>query len=681
MLQEQQLLTDGKIAELMRHKDEMVLLKHKELMYQQEEYLKQQQRFHRERDRRLDEKPDIKPDVKPSGIYGHASAPGSQSGMVQPKMEPIGAAGGVKQEVGTASFSLYGYQPEKCSYISADQLQSYEHSKMGRSQSPKKGLSVPPPLIKDSKGHSSVIVENKRESVKSSSPHGSHYQASHMSPHPQPKPAHTPDRTGDRPRSNNSSPGAHGMSPAMAHQHPMMNMRGDHSRPPTTGRSQSPLRIASPQQLSAAVMQPMDYRCSPNVNKTQGSPGSNSSHHHPIATSAAFSPAIAQAPVSLPHSSVNYTYGLITQGLVPNPIYSTNSKTSSSESQRTVSVTGTAQVPRAAQSPSFSPQPHPGTKRKGQKEGTTRKRQKASTEQPQVNNNNPLNLSVPCTTPQIATNPSPYTTNSGSIQSAGTVPHSAAAAGAQQQANHRLSGLTGFMDSFKSFLDNTVQNAFMSDPELSKQKQQEAFQMSQLAGGGGGQKQQPYKPKTSLERSCTPVTSQQAAANHDESSNVSAVSGNQSLGFGESRPANGQVDTDSDTLSAPSPPPHLRQETNNSAAPNRPAKHPNLKKAWLARHSEDDKNVNKPVGFPAPNSSVAPDGGSASDDKEGVRTCYVNCGSKSPISALSQGGATTNGPTEGKDNPVPAPGANPGAPANDESTTSASEAETQVQHA
>ncbi|XP_052773895.1 probable JmjC domain-containing histone demethylation protein 2C isoform X3 [Mya arenaria] len=672
--QEQQLETDGKIAEMMRRQEEMVHRKHKELMYQQEEFIKQQQqRYHR----RGDEKPDIKHDVKPSVYPGH----------IQPKVEP-GNVAGIKQEVGTASFSLYGYQPEKFSYISADQLQSYEHSKLGRSQSPKKGLSVPPPLIKDTKPHSSVIVENKRETVKSSSPHGGHYPPSHMSPHPQPKPAHTPERSMDRPRSSNSSPGSHGMSPALAHQHNLI--RGDPSRQPTS-RSQSPLRIASPQQLSAAVMQPMDYRCSPNVNKNRGSPGSNTSPHHSSSNSAAFSPAIAQPPVSLPHS-VSYTYGLITQGLVPNPIYSTNSK-NPAESQRTVSVTGTAQVPRAAQSPSFSPQGQTGgTKRKGQKEGATRKRQKGGDNQSQ-SSNNPLNLTVPNTTPQIVSNPSPYTTSSGNTPSSAmhvSQANPGTATTVTQVVNHRLGGLTGFMDSFKSFVENTVQNAFMSDPDLAKKdgqmKKPTPEQLKELEQQFVAQKGQPYKPKSSLERSSTPVTAQQANTSQEGAANLPHNASSSNLFLADTRPANGQVDTDSDTLSAPSPPPHLKQDGNNTTQNKPAAKHPNLKKAWLQRHSEDDKNVTKP-GNPllaTPNSNpVMSDGSSGSptgEDKDNVKTCYVNCsyispskdgGSKSPISSLQ--GAVPNGPTEGKETPP----ALPPAPTNDgESTTSASEAET-----
>lgn len=666
-----------------------MMRKHQELMSQQEEYLRFQKMLSAG-----DQKPDIKPDLRKE-----AAGVGYESHSI--KREP-GSSGSVKQEV-QANFSLYGYKPEKYSFITTDQLQSYEleknksdkailDTKLNRSQSPrKKDLSVPPPLIKDSKPYSSVIVENKTKDggLKSSSPQ----YMSHMSPHHQPKPAHTPER----PHSSSSSPGAHGMNPVAAHSQHVAALRADAARQ-GTARSQSPLRIASPQQLSAAVMEPMDYRCSPNMNKSRGSPGSNPScHPSSVNTSGSFSPAIAQPPVSLPHSSVPFTYSLIQQGLVPNPIYSNNSSGKTSDSQRTVSVTGTAQVPRAAQSPhtgyreQVQQQSALGSKRKGQKESNNRKRQKGnetSSHSPTASShNNPLNLSVPCTTPQIVSNQSPYTTSSSSVPSSAmstTQAGTATTTSSQAVINNRIHGLTGFMDSFKSFVENTVQNAFMSDPELAKPKDgqmkkppsaselkdlQQQHLQQQLT-----QKPQPYKPKSSLERSSTPVTSQQSTQNEEASNLSNSGNSNSGMSYVESinRVANGQVDTDSDTLSAPSPPPHLKQD--NTPSPHKAAKHPNLKKAWLQRHSDEDKQESKPqdgVAGPAvvadgSNSNQNNPSGEVEKDKE-VKNCYVNCsyispgkegGTKSPISAILPNGNIEK--------------------TTDSSTTSASETETQV---
>lgn len=685
-----------------QQQDEMFMRKHQELMCQQKEFLKQQSRYqkHLPPDHKPDMKPELDKDLKPNMYPGYAGK----------HEHPVTTVpGGVKQEVGTASFSLYGYQPEKYSFISTDQLHSYEQdkikgekgmmvdSKLVRSQSPRKKDIGPPPLIKDMdpKSHSSVIVKNNRDGImKSSSPHGSHY-SSHMSPHQQPKPAHTPER----PHSSNSSPGAaRGMSPAVAHQQqPQMPVMRVEAHQAAT-RSQSPLPIATPQQLSAAVMQPMDYWCGPNTNKNRGSPGSSTSPHGPGGTS-------PKLPQSLPHSSVTYTYGLVQQGVTPSPIYSNNSK--NPDSQRTVSVTGTAQVPRAAQSPpnynqQMQQQSAIGAKRKVQKEPNNRKRQKGNEPQ-STGSNSPLNLSVPCTTPQIVTNQSPYTTSSGTVPSTAmcTTQSNTPTSVAYSQAvvNNRLASFTGFMDSFKSFVENTVQNAFMSDPDLGKskdgqgkkptpeqlkelQQQQQQQQIQQQLSVKTG----PYKPKTSLERSCTPVASNQSISQPtEEASNMSNSGSNSAMTYVDSinRVANGQIDTDSDTLSAPSPPPHLKQENNNNPSPHKTAKHPNLKKAWLQRHSDEDKQeckTNSAPTLPVSTSPVVADSGNAvnpngvaasgEQDKEQMKTCYVNCsyispssagGSKSPISVITN--VVPNGTAEKE---------------NDESTTSASETETQV---
>ena len=692
-------------------------------MSQQDEFVKQQMFQKRygqlpEQGIKLEPKTESL-DMKPTGFQSF-----------QPKRETNISSNPGKAAVGTSQFSLYGYKPEKHSYISTDQLQSYDlgkikseksmmDSKYGiRPPSPGKKdmMSVPPPLIKDSK-HSSVIVENKnKEGRKSSSPHANQQYTSHMSPLHQPKPAHTPDRIHERPSPNSSSPGSsmsHGLSPSLAHSHHLAALKAEASRQ-ATSRSQSPLRIASPQQLSAAVMQPMDYRCSPGTNKSRGSPGSSGSPHSSIASSigssGAFTPAIAQPPVSLPHSSVSFSYSLIQQGLVPNPIYTNNSNGKNPEAQRTVSVTGTAQVPRAALSPqhgygsNHSPQGamSQGTKRKTSKEGNNRKRPKGiETQGLSSPGNNPLNLTVPVTTPQILTNQSPYTTTSVTASSLCTT-QAAAASTATSSAKtafqshsviqNRLHSLSGFMDSFKSFVENTVQNAFLSDTEKEAQKRLASEQHQLQSHPIGQQSSQPYKPKSSLERSCTPVISQ-AANNNNNNNNTSEDSSNlansggsgSSMAYSEAvnRVANGQIDTDSDTLSAPSPPPHLKQE-NNIASPHKSAKHPHLKKAWLQRHSDEDKEVKATVApilahpLPVPldtamvnNSDLDKD---KEKDKEQVKNCYVNCsyispskegGSKSPISAIQN--VIPNGTVEKTGNV-------------DESTSSASETETQVSY-
>lgn len=664
----------------------------------------------------------ISGDMKPN-LYGF-------HGKREPGSITTGMA---KQEGGSTNFSLYGYQPEKCTFITADQLHSYgldtksekqDSKSVIRSQSPRRtDMSVPPPLIKDTKPQSSVIVENKaKEGLKSMSPHAHQQYAAHLHqlagtpPHGQPKPAHTPERSHDRPSPSSTSPGAaYHMNPHSIAQSHMAAVKSEAARQQGLSRSQSPIHIASPQQLSAAVMQPMDYRCSPASNKSHSNSAPTSSPH-PSGTSSsvsgAFTHAIAQPPVSLPQSSVAFTYSLIQQGLVPNPIYTHNSPSSktSSDSQRTVSVTGTARVPHAAHSPQSNASPpqraiSQGQKRKGAKEGVNSKRQKGPDTQGQpATGNKALNLSVPVTTPQILTNQSPYTTSSSSTisppsttmaQSRMVMSQSGTSSSISSAIlSNRLPLNSGFMDSFKTFVETTVQNAFLSDPDLAKNKIKDGQILQQIQDSQQQQQQQqqsvpqnipqgsvPVRSKSSLERSSTPVTSQQQSVqsmNTEDASNLSNSATSSSYVETINRVANGQIDTDSDTLSAPSPPLQAKQDP--AQSPHRSAKHPNLKKAWLQRHSDEDKKEAKAPVVAATPPPVCPVNPADIDkqqsdkvkDKDVLKNCFVNCsyispskegGSKSPISAIQT--VIPNGSVEKMGNI-------------DESTTSASETETQV---
>lgn len=94
------------------------------------------------------------------------------------------------------------------------------------------------------------------------------------------------------------------------------------------------------------------------------------------------------------------------------------------------------------------------------------------------------------------------------------------------------------------------------------------------------------------------------------------------------------------------------------------ANHPKLKKAWLQRHSDEDKSeVKVEPGSPSTEADLSP----KAEDK--LKNCYVNLtnispkkepGTKSPVSAYK----LPNGNLSGKDK-------------DDESTTSASETESQ----
>ncbi|KAK3611670.1 hypothetical protein CHS0354_012042 [Potamilus streckersoni] len=622
-------------------------------------------------------------------------------------------------------FSLYGYQPFQHSYITTDQLHSYglDKNKDDKSQIDNKGsvplpnspqkkeMCNPPPLIKDNKQqHSSVIVENKlKEALKSSSPQSSHYSpgmhGSSTSPRPIPKPAHSQERFVDKRPEHLPSSSPMGLSQLMsAH-------RSGEAKSAISSQSQSPLRVASPQQLSSAVMQPMDYRTNPGTNKSPGNSSNSSTNSASVSTAAnnvpssGFVPAVAQPPVSLPPGSVAFTYSLIQQGLVPNPIYSHNSgagSNKSGDSIRTISVAGTAHVPAVTNAPhptsntvTHSGSANQGTKRKNNKDGTNRKKQKGDAINASPNSSSSGNISIPVTTPQILTNPSPYTTTTSSTVSISPTSNTSMAATSTigsstvssvlsssataspssiLSQSQKYSTFTGFMDSFKSFVENTVQNAFLQDPELNKrvkttpdqpapsssqsqQQQNQQQQQQQISASQQleqqqsqvsphhlqlEQKQQQLKIKTGLERSSTPVSSQRNSGTplsvNDDATNLStASSSSHAMSYVEtiSRVANGQLDTDSDTLSASSPPPQIKSEDNDQS-PHKSAKHTKLKKAWLQRHSDEDKEMKNP-----PPNTTSP---SADDGKKDiVRNCYVDVsyinpgkegGSKSPISSF-----------------------------------------------
>lgn len=526
------------------------------------------------------------------------------------------SSGNIKQE---PKFSLFGYQPFQHSYISTEQLHSYGLADKNRKEekdSKRSTVSVPPPLIKDNKTHSSVIVDNR---VKSTSPRPAHsHHTSSMpstSPRSQPKPAHTPDRQYDRPMSSLST------NSPLASQQDYMSQSMDLSanRDKHINRDQSPLHVADPHHLSAAITQPLDYHRKHKVQSK--SPVSSSS----------VTASIAQPPVTLT-GSMAYTFSLIQQGLVPNPIYSqTSVKAASSTSAQET-----------------SPQ---GVKRKIAKEGNNRKRQKGET--PPTSSN----TFIPNTTPQIPTNHSPYTTSTVSSSSSSNTFSSITS-------TYPAAG-TGFMDSFKTFVENAVQNAFFQDPELNKGKvltppkttsQTPPATTTSTSSGTENQerrKSDPIQLPTSMPKDESLTLS----------SSTSSLNSNVALMETINRVANGQLDTDSDTLSAPSPPPNVKSDS----SPHKSANHPKLKKAWLQRHSEDKVSTKSPL--LTDENSESSIKSEKNEKGEMVKNCYVNLsyispskegGSKSPISALKLPNGNVK---EGEEN---------------ESTTSASETETQV---
>ncbi|XP_022288330.2 uncharacterized protein LOC111100582 isoform X4 [Crassostrea virginica] len=562
---------------------------------------------------------------------------------------PSSTASSIKQE--KPNFNLYGYQPFTLAYISPDQLhlhgldkkeeklnmdsskQSLAHAANLASQM-SSSSSAPPPLIKDS--HGSVIVNNRGKEV-STSPRPAHshhpHHLSSQSPR-QPKPAHTSSRHRGSPHQDQSIDLSSSSSSSGLQVSALSAFRSTESKH-IGHRTQSPLRVSSPHQLNMGMMQqPVNYHKA--EGKSHASPSSSKS---PVSSCGGnvpyMSAAIAQPPVSLPPGSVDYSCSLIQQGLVPNPIYSQNSVNPAAEHHHGNSLlTTTHSMAPTSSHPSQSMTGPHGVKRKPGKESSNRKRQKAEGG-PSYSS---MGGGVPVTTPQIMTNPSPYTTTTSQTSvtsSSATSPSSAVSMLLASTTSTPTQGTSGFMDSFKSFVENAVQNAFYQDSDL------------------GDHKKIPAPPPPKQQKSNPPLSG--------EESTLTASNSNSNLTDTISRVANGQInDTDSDTLSAPSPPPHISHPSSQSKAAN----HPKLKKAWLQRHSDEDKSETKAEpGSPSTETDASP----KAEDK--LKNCYVNltnispkkeAGTKSPVTAYK----LPNGSLGGGDK-------------DDESTTSASETESQ----
>ena len=643
----------------------------------------------------------------------------------------------VKQE---PNFNLYGYQPYQHSYISSDQLtlrglsdknssrndRSHEASSLlHRESSPslkRKDLSVPPPLIKDGKPHNSVIVENKcRDGAKSASPLSSLYgspaapSSKSMSPT---TPLSYSDRLPERSLAfSTSTPSvsygsSHTSSPSPRHvpsAHSLSAfMIADKSR------SQSPLQVASPQQLSAAVMQqpqPIDYRKTPpssqrgHSNSTVNSHYSSSSVHISSSPYTCNSQIISSSAhsitVSSPHMSQANQQQL--SGIGQSYMVPTHSLVTSSAESHPHGVPGSHANVMSPKT--FSPLTNPhayatntplSMKRKPVRDSNVRKKMKPDQASKIIT---PTSVSVPVTTPQILSNPSPYTTCSSSgttFQPTVSIPATLSATTTGSSIMQSAARASGYMDSFRSFVENTVQNAFFQDTadvipstqklqsKITETERQVPSATVTLPIVAHSQRNKdctsivpPLPPPPPPHSLNTTTTSSAMATSHGCSSNSTPTTGisvmaphsgamTGMVNYSEiSRGLNGQIDTDSDTLSAPSPPPPAKPET--CASPGRSSNHPKLKKAWLQRHSDEDRIKElKPVKEEDP-SSVAEKG-------DVLKTCYVNCsyispskegGSKSSISSIRMANGNMKEMTKDSD----------------ESTSSASETDVQVRTA
>ncbi|KAL8562748.1 hypothetical protein ACOMHN_022623 [Nucella lapillus] len=566
-----------------------------------------------------------------------------------------------------AIFSLYGYPSQQHSTITTEQLQKKGLAPGGRPLKEEKNLysgpagNPSPPrgggghaagsmhLTKDIKMHNTVIVENKVKSEKLPTAAHSHHPSSlssstSSSPHPQPRPAHTPEQRPDRPLSSSTSLAnpplpPHLMAMAMGGSTNSFGAQSPHPTafrsldPKTMSRSQSPYKLVGGQpSMAVASHHPPSGGGQPEpINFSSRSKGQSPSPYP--------APAIAQPPVSLPASSLPYNYSLIQQGLVPNPIYSQGSLTPAMQMVRSQQASiiaatststhapfphsspssGAAGMPPTSQTAKLQPSPPGSAKRKSNSASrdngslqSKRAKQVPSTV-PEVSRAGST-VSVPVTTPQVLTNPSPYTTSSSNSMT-GRLP------GGSLPTNNNGT----FFDNFRSFVENTVQKEYSAEEEKSgrkeekdslqkqqeltqqQQKQQQQQQTQQHQQQQQVQHSQQQQQMGSVDKADVSVTgsSSREEVTPSPAQSVSCQSSSHTVSSSSmasivdtiNRVVNAQ-DTDSDTLSASSPPPQActgnasPQQKDSASAASSPAsagtsktKTRFMKKKWLEEYT------------------------------------------------------------------------------------------------
>ncbi len=488
----------------------------------QQEQLLRQQMLRQE----MDQKTGVRMDKDQAAAYqayiqqlkasGHQVPPATSGTPTTGASSSTSASGGLKQE---PTLNLYGYQPFPHMYISQDKLYSHmKDEKQGIKDEKIAPPQQPPPAHQ---GHSpkgphhglgehpgkSVIVDSRTKEE----PRDPRY----------PQPAHEGQR------------GHHGLPPAMHSHHqgsitmgspkPHLKAGGQEPRPAHTGhpgqlpsavkaRTQSPLHVASPQQLSKAVIQPMELqkpgepRQPAPAHQDHKSPapstGTPPHAHGGSAPSNAHSAAIAQPAMSMA-SSAAYSYNLIQQGLVPNPIYQQAATALGAQQGgkpgQPAPAHGAPSQPAGAQSTSGGPGAVAGQKRRNSKDLTPAEhaQKKPKSGVPPQNTHHgmtPAGPIIPITTAPVPTNSHPYTipTSHAQMVPGGQGPQAgqgapvstsgatAASTSPSAQATSPSAGgkggqygtSSGFMDSFRTFVENTVQSAFFSSsdtPDANKQ--------------------------------------------------------------------------------------------------------------------------------------------------------------------------------------------------------------------
>ena len=628
---------------------------------------------------------------------------------------PFGASGYppssamAQQSNQKAIFSLYGY-PTPPSTMTTEQLKQrglIPESKHMKEEVPEKKPQYSSPHAispahlgqpyhhKDMRDpHNSVIVKREtKPKLENPVAAHSHHTSSSSSSSPRlqhPRPAHTPEHRPERPLSSSTSPASGIPSHLLHHSSPVSSGTG-HSQPHNTAfrpteahsspRSQSPYKPA----VNHLQTMPLDY-CKPiNSSKQQQQLSS------PVHMSGYPATVGQQEPVSAAPSSSAYSYHLIQQGLVPNPIYSQGGSIHSSTRQppqhtnpAPLSSSGSLGFKPSQLSPT-------GGKRKNYSKDSNsmagRKKAKGQYDHSGTNQSVP----IPVTTPQILTNPSPYTTSSSSSFTRPGVSSHTSSSSSSLPSNSLPSMNSSY--SFQSFVDNTVHTAYLQDQKMAMEKaERERVAVAGLTALPNVSKPEPtvqgrrqdltsssqHLPGSTVANSSVAAPSSVpkqniAPSTSSGNSSVTSDSYNSRIMDTINRVANNQVDTDSDTLSACSPPPQAKPSgtsspLNRSLNSSTGSSHPHhMKKAWLQRHDEDKKSET-----PVPQNQGEEDSNLSLSQTRDIISCVENS-----TATLLERGKESN--TASPANVVVTlPNGNVGDLNHNESTSSASESEMQV---
>lgn len=235
--------------------------------------------------------------------------------------------------------------------------------------------------------------------------------------------------------------------------------------------------------------------------------------------------------------------------------------------------------------------------------------------------------------------------------------------------------------SFQSFVDNTVNSAYLQDQSIALEKAEREKaaaiglaalpHVSKPESNLSGRRQN-FSHATSSVAASSSIPKQNTGPSTSSSNTLSSDSYNSRIMDTINRVANNQVDTDSDTLSACSPPPQAKPSgtsspLNRSLNSSIGSSHPHhMKKAWLQRHDEDKKSET-----PVPQNQGEDD----SNCSMGQALNTISCVENSSTSITDQG--KENNTVSPANVVVTLPNGNIGDLNPNESTSSASESETQ----